>query len=74
MQANLSRAQVDHNINNVWSLTDYIAYLNRDTDCPLMSDPAHWAEMNITTAPELADYLDAACERNVEKSALSGYG
>ena len=65
------RDVVAHHIENVWSLGEYLAYLNHDNqpgDFGLVSNPEHWAEHGITTASALGDYLDGACARNVEKS------
>lgn len=65
------RDVVQQHIDGVWSLEQYLGFLNHDNgpgDFGLVSDPEHWAEMGITTAPQLADHLDGACARNVEKS------
>lgn len=65
------RDVVQQHIDGVWSLEEYLAYLNNDNapgDFGLVSDTEHWAEMGVTTAPQLADHLDGACARNVEKS------
>lgn len=68
-----TREDIRHHVDNVWSLEEYLAFLNRDltpNDCGLVADLAHWAEYGITTAPQLGDYLDGACARNVEKSEM----
>lgn len=71
-QPTMSGKEIDHHIHNVWSLSEYLAWINREDTC-LVADLAHWAEYGITTAAGLADYLDAACERNVSKSEMSAY-
>lgn len=68
-----TREDIRHHVASVWSLEDYLAFLNRDltpNDCGLVSDLSYWAEDGITTATQLADYLDGACARNVEKSEM----
>lgn len=70
------RDVIEHHIQNVWSLEEYIAYMNADVPPGgggLVSDLAHWAEYDITTASQLGDYLDGACARNVQKSEMSAY-
>lgn len=63
------RMVINNKITNVWSLPEYLQFLNKDKKVlQLTEDLGHWAEMNITTAEQLADYLDASCARNVEKS------
>jgi hypothetical protein len=42
-------------------------------DGGLMSNPAHWGESGVTTATQLADYLDDACANNIENSEISAY-
>lgn len=72
-------AALEHNINNVWSLADYLAHLNADARKRMAETPglwcsefteelAHWNESGIHTARDLADYLDACFQREVQKS------
>ncbi len=71
-----TREDVSHHIANVWSIGQYLAFLNRDVGTGgggLHTDLAGWAEDGVTTAPQLADYLDGCCARNVEKSRMSAY-
>ena len=66
------RDAIDHHIQNVWSIEEYLAFLNRDlgdgTSFGLDTDLGHWAEDGITTAPQLADYIGGSHARSVEKS------
>lgn len=64
----LTRAQVQDRIENVWSRAEYIAWLNGDEDGGLVADPAHWDDMGCTTALDVANHLDGAHARNIEKS------
>lgn len=72
-------AALENNIDNVWSLADYLAHLNADARKRMAETPglwcseftedlSHWAEANITTARDLANYIDACFQREVEKS------
>jgi len=72
-------AALENNIDNVWSLADYLSYLNADARKRMAETPglwcseftedlSHWAEVNITTARDLANYLDACFQREVQKS------
>lgn len=70
------RDVIEHHIQNVWTLAEYIAFINIDVrpgEGGLYDDTAMWAEDGIVTASQLADHLDAACARNIEKSELSAY-
>jgi hypothetical protein len=77
MMTEAERTAVEHNIDNVWSLADYLNHLNTKAReemaaqpglwvSELVEDLAHWAEYNITTARGLADYLDACFEKEFE--------
>lgn len=77
-------AALENNIDNVWSLADYLAHLNADARKRMAETPglwcseftedlSHWAEVNITTARDLANYLDACFQREVEKSQWDFY-
>lgn len=73
MAQQLTIDQIEHNIANVWSLEEYLAFLNRPIDGHegnLVTDAAHWADMDIITAAQLADYIGGCCARNVEKSEM----
>lgn len=70
---------LEHAIDNVWSLADYLAYMNQQARDKMAANPglwcseltedlAYWAEDGIHTARDLADYLDACFEREVQKS------
>jgi hypothetical protein len=66
----LDPASIDHNIDHIWSLEDYIRFINRpkheDAEViafPLCDDLSHWHSQGIHTARELADYLDAESAR-----------
>ena len=72
-------AALEDNIDNVWSLADYLSHLNADARKRMSETPglwcseftedlSHWAEVNITTARDLANYLDACFQREVQKS------
>lgn len=71
---------LEHNINNVWSLGDYLAHMNEQARAEMAANPglwcseftedlAHWNECGIHTARDLANYLDACFEKEVRKSA-----
>lgn len=69
--------QVDHLIRSQWSLLDYIRWLGREDELKVMQgwwvgsltqDLDHWREFGITTALELAEMLDAECEKERRKS------
>lgn len=77
-------AALENNIDNVWSLADYLAHLNADARKRMAETPglwcseftedlSHWAEANITTARDLANYIDACFQREVEKSQWDFY-
>lgn len=70
-------AAIDFNIDNVWSLSDYLNNLNERARAEMADNPdlwvseltedlEHWAEFNITTARDLANYLDACFEKEVD--------
>ena len=72
-------AALEHNIDNVWSLSDYLTHLNTNARAQMAATPglwvseftedlSHWAEIEVTTARNLANYLDACFQREVEKS------
>lgn len=67
----LTRDEIEHRIANVWSLAEYIAFINGE-DGNLVSDATLWAQDGITTAAQLADYLDGTCQRAIEKSERCG--
>lgn len=59
--------EIDYCIDHEWSLGDYIRYINRDRDEPLLcEDYDHWYSMGIHSARELADYIDCEHARNLE--------
>lgn len=62
----MSPEQIDEHIENDWSLSDYITWINEQNPFGfnLTSDLEHWAEGGITTASQLAEYLDKTCEDN----------
>lgn len=56
---------------NQWTLTEYLAWLNRDKDGVMLTeDLDHWKEYGITKASELGDYLDGCVMREREKEAM----
>lgn len=72
-------AALEHNIDNVWSLADYLADMNARARAEMAATPglwvsemtedlSHWAEIEVYTARDLANYLDACFQREVEKS------
>lgn len=72
---------LNHNIENVWSLADYLAHLNARARAEMEANPgmwcseftedlAYWAETGITTARGLADELDACFEKEVRKAMM----
>lgn len=72
-----TREDIGHHIENVWTLEQYLAFMNHDRGDGdrgggLHTDLSMWAESGITTASQLGDYLDGACARNVEKSQMYG--
>lgn len=75
-------AQVEALVATQWSLQDYLAWLGRrDRQLvldgwwvgSLTRDPAHWAEVGVVSAADLAAYLDAECERERRKDAMAGW-
>jgi hypothetical protein len=67
----LTAEEIDHHIDHIWSLEQYINWLNKDQEFPLLSENlSYWAEYNITTPRQLADYLDACVEKEVGDPAL----
>ena len=71
-----TREDIGHHIANVWTLEQYLAFMNRDVapgEGGLHTDLGAWAQDGIVTAAQLADMLDGACARNVEKSEMSAY-
>lgn len=72
-------ATLEHNINNVWSLADYLAYMNARARAEMAANPGlwvsefteeleHWNECGIHTARDLANYLDACFEKELRES------
>lgn len=60
--------QIDHHINNVWTLEEYVDFINRDSQGFALAGADHWRSVyGFTTAAELGALLDAECERNLEK-------
>lgn len=53
----------------------YVAWLNRPADgsFSLTDDVEHWAQIGITTAAQLGDYLNGSVRREIEKDARNGY-
>jgi len=69
----MTREDIQHHIDNVWTIEQYLAFLNEGAEgMGLFADVAMWAEDGITTAAQLADYLDGCNARNVEKSERYG--
>jgi hypothetical protein len=67
------RAEIERHIQSVWSLAEYIEFLNKDDDVfPLDDNLENWAEQGIKTAAQLGDYLDGCCAHNVEQSQMYG--
>lgn len=50
------------------SLADYIKWINSSDGAPLTDDLTHWAERGVTTARDLANYLDGCVAREIEKA------
>jgi hypothetical protein len=72
-----TREDIEHHIANVWTLEQYIAFMNHDRGdgdrgAGLYPDLSAWAESGVTTAAQLADYIDGCHARNVEKSEMYG--
>lgn len=72
-------AAMEHNIDNVWSLADYLNDMNTRARAEMAANPglwvsemtedlSHWAEIEVYTARDLANYLDACFQREVQKS------
>ena len=73
------RAEMEFNIDNKWSLADYLADMNARARAEMAATPglwvsemtedlAHWAEIQVFTARDLANYLDACFQRELEKA------
>ena len=52
------------------SLIEYLEALNKDSDMPLTTDLSHWADYGVTTAGDLAEYLDGCVELEREKGNI----
>ena len=60
----LHHDHVERLIDRVWSLSDYLEYLNRDCSISspssfslgLTTDLCHWAECGVVSARDLANY------------------
>lgn len=66
-------AEIEHHIRNVWTLEQYLAFMNQDAGdggFGLHTDLALWAEDGVTTAAQLADHIDGCNSRNVQKSEM----
>ena len=72
-------AVLEHNIDHVWSLADYLNDMNTKARAEMAANPglwvsemtedlSHWAEIGVHTARDLANYLDACFQREVQKS------
>lgn len=62
----MTAEEIDYSIDHNWSLPDYLTFINRDQEHPLLTeDLDHWFEAGITTPRQLADYLDAQCVESV---------
>lgn len=77
-------AVLENNIDNVWSLSDYLRHMNEDARAKMAANPGlwcseftedltHWNECGIHTARDLANYLDACFEKEVRKAAWDLY-
>lgn len=77
-------AALEYNIDNVWSLADYLNHMNTKARAEMAATPglwvsemtedlSHWAEIDVRTARDLANYLDACFQREVEKSSWDFY-
>lgn len=52
----------------------YVAWLRTPGDSfGLTDDVAHWAQIGVTNALELGDYLNGCVRREMEKDARNGY-
>ena len=59
--------QADHYIHNLWTLQQYLTWLNQKDDVwALATDLEHWAGYGITTAPQLAEYLDSCVAKELD--------
>jgi len=71
---NLTQEHVQRMIDKVWSISDYLTYLNQDctNNTPtnftlaLTTDLSHWSECGVTTARDLCDYLDNEAQCNID--------
>lgn len=76
----LTPEQIEDLIANHWSLSDYLNWLNDRTGpviataTTLTTDLNHWHEMGITTAEQLAAYLDSCIELNIVDDACVSQG
>lgn len=77
-------AALENNIDNVWSLSDYLSHMNEKARADMAANPGlwcsefteeleHWNECGIHTARDLANYLDACFEKEVRKAAYDLY-
>ena len=57
---------------DAWTLAEYVAWINRDSQGFELMGAAEWAERGITTASALGNLLDAEHERNMRKEAMYG--
>ncbi len=55
-----------------WTIAEYIAWINRDSECFALMGADCWAERGITTASALGAVLDAEHDRNMRKEAMYG--
>lgn len=60
---------IDH---DGWTIAEYIAWINRDSQGFELMGADCWAERGITTASALGHYLDAEHARNMEKERRYG--
>ncbi len=77
-------AELEFNIDNVWSLSDYLSHINAEARQRMAETPGlwcsefveeleHWNEVEIHTARDLANYLDACYEKEVRKAQMDSY-
>jgi hypothetical protein len=63
-------------IENVWTLQEYIDWINRPEEGVIKGElmaAEEWKVYDITTASQLGDYLDGCYRREVEKAERRGF-
>jgi len=54
----------------LWTLQEYIDWINSDSEGSQLMGAEDWAEHGITTAVQLGEYLDSCVEREKQKDMM----